>query len=76
MKNFVKIIVAGFTVLVFNTMALACPLCRAEVSGGIYNRDFFANLFVLLLPVLVITAIGFGLYHMDKISDKFKGRIK
>jgi hypothetical protein len=76
MKNFVKSIVAVILVLVFNTAAAACPWCRAEVKIGIYDQNFFRNLFVMMLPVIVLTAIGFGLYHADKISDKLKGRIK
>lgn len=76
MKNFVKSVIAVILVLGFNTAAAACPWCRAEVKSGIYDRNFLINLFTLLLPLLVITAIGFGLYHMDKISDKLKGRIK
>ncbi len=76
MKIFVKSIVAVILVLVFNTVASACPRCRAEIKGGTYDQNFFYNLFVLLLPVIILTAIGFGLYHADKISDKLKGRIK
>ena len=76
MKNLVKSIVAVILVLVFNTAAAACPWCRAEVKSGIYDQDFFNNLFVILLPIVILTVIGFGLYHADKISDKLKGRIK
>ena len=73
MKNFVKSIVAVILVLVFNTAAAACTWCRAEVKSGIYDQDFYNNLFVMLLPVIILTAIGFGLYHADKISDWLKG---
>ena len=76
MRSFIKSIFAGFILLVFNTAAQGCPWCRASVKSGIYDQDFFNNLFVMLLPVIILTATGFGLYHADKISDKLKGRIK
>lgn len=40
----------------------ACPECRAKVRDGIHGQDFSANLFVLLLPVVVVIAVGVGLY--------------
>ncbi len=76
MKNFVKTILAICVVLVLNSVALACPWCRAQVKSGIYDQNFLYNLFVMLLPIVILTAIGFGLYHADKISDKLRGRIK
>jgi hypothetical protein len=54
----------------------ACPLCRAQIESGIYDQNFFDNFFMMLLPLIIITAIGSGLYHADKISDRLRGRIK
>ena len=68
MKSLAKNIVAAFVILAFNNTVSACPWCRVQVKDGVYNEDFFGNLFVLLLPVVVIAALGFGLYHADKIS--------
>lgn len=50
--------------------ALACPDCRALVESGIYSRDFAVNLFLLLVPVLIIVAIGGGLYHADSLRNR------
>jgi hypothetical protein len=77
MKQVWKIVVAQFILLIiFSSTVLACPFCRAQVESGIYDRNFFSNLFVMLLPIVILTAIGFGLYHADKISDRLKRRMK
>lgn len=74
----IRTIVAAQIVLtvIFSDTVFGCSFCRAQVNGGVYDRNFFSNLLVTLLPIIVITAIGFGLYHADKISDKLKGGIK
>ena len=69
MKSLAKSIIAAFVILAFNITVSACPWCRMQVKDGVYNEDFFGNLFVLLLPVVILAALGFGLYHADKISD-------
>lgn len=56
----------------FSITASACPECRASVQGGIYNQDFLANLFVILLPILVLTAIGVGFYYADELAERVK----
>jgi len=77
MKRIWKIVVAQFIFLIiFSSTVSACPFCRAQVKSGIYDQDFFNNLFVTLLPIIILTAIGFGLYHADKISDRLKRRMK
>jgi hypothetical protein len=77
MKRFRVFATTIFVLLtVFDSQVSACPLCRAQVENGIYDRDFWDNLFAMLLPIIVITAIGFGVYHTDKISDRLKGGIK
>jgi hypothetical protein len=48
-----KCIVFGFvtSIIVLNSTALlACTQCRPGVESGVYNRDFAANLSVLVLP--------------------------
>lgn len=63
---------AGFALTIFVGAAAACPWCRAEVGAGVYNQDFIPNLFVLLLPPIVVGAAGCGLYYADKIAEKFR----
>ncbi len=77
MKRFRKFVATVFVLpLIFSSAVSACPLCRAQVESEIYNRNFLNNFFIMLLPIIIITAIGFGLYHADKISERLKGRIK
>lgn len=76
MRNITNGIGAGFVLLLFNSAVSACPWCRAQVRNGVYNEDFFVTFFMLLLPLVILTAIGFGLYHADKIVHKFKREIK
>jgi hypothetical protein len=71
MKN----IAAGLAtsaILFSSTAAWACPQCRPAVESGVYNQDFAANLFVLLLPLAVLCAIGVGLYFSDAIMAKLR----
>jgi hypothetical protein len=72
-KNAIKSFIAFLGILVANTAVSACPWCRAQVRDKTYNQDFFSNLFLLLLPIILPAAIGFGLYHFDKISNKIRG---
>jgi len=68
-----KIVRYQFLLLVsFNLTALACAECRARVKDGIFDQNFFANLVVVLLPIVVIAAIGIGLYFTNEIRDKLK----
>lgn len=53
-----------------NATVLACPQCRPLVKSGVYNQDFGANLFVLLLPLAVLFAIGIATYFVDAITAK------
>lgn len=70
-----KGIFAGIALLALSTTVSACPECRAKVESGIYNQDFTINFFVVLLPVLILMAMGFGLYYADEITGKIKGEI-
>jgi len=56
----------------FNLTALACAECRARVKDGIFDQSFGANLFVVLLPIVVIAVIGIALYYADEITGKLK----
>ena len=56
----------------FNLTALACAECRARVKDGIFNHSFWANIIVVLLPIIAIAAIGIGLYFSNEIRDKLK----
>ena len=74
MKRCGEFIGAAFVLSVFFISTVsACPLCRVQVESEIFDHNFFGNLFMLLSPLIIITAIGFGLYHADKISDRLKG---
>jgi|SRR5450759_3292384 len=73
MKRIWKTVIAQFVLLViFSLTASACPACRVRVKSGIYDQSFGANLFVMLLPIVVIVAVGIGLYYADEITDKIK----
>jgi hypothetical protein len=74
MKRFREFFVAAFFLpAMFISSVSACPLCRAQVESEIFDRNFFGNLFMLLSPLIIITAIGFGLYQADKVSDRLRG---
>ena len=51
-------------------------LVAAKVKSEIYDGNFLVNLLMMLLPIVIITAMGFGLYHADKILKKLRGGIK
>lgn len=54
--------------------ARACPECRAQANSGVYGPDFTAILFVMLLPVVVLSLIGVVVYYVDNIKARIKGR--
>ena len=65
-----KCIVFGFvtSIIVLNSTALlACTQCRPGVESGVYNRDFAANLSVLVLPIAVLFVIGIAIHFSDAI---------
>ena len=73
MNRIWKTVITPIALLVIFTLtASACPECRAQVKSGIYNQSFGFNLFIILLPMVVIVAVGIGLYYADKITDKIK----
>jgi hypothetical protein len=69
------ILKASFSVLSFccqSPLALLCPHCRTIVQSKVYNEDFTANLFVLILPLAVLLVIGIGIYFSDTILFKLR----
>jgi hypothetical protein len=56
----------------FGVAASACPECRARIESEIYSRDFAANLFVIVLPILVLVTIGVGLYYSEELTSNIK----
>jgi hypothetical protein len=48
--------------------ARACPLCDSETAeetrAGIFNDQFFPNLFAALLPFLIVIGIALAI-HLD-----------
>ena len=74
MKRFVQGIVTVIILFAFTATGSACPECRAQMKEAIYNQNFTANLFIVLLPVLILSAIGVSLYYADEITERLKGR--
>lgn len=74
MKSILRGVLVGIILQALAATASACPECRARVKGGVYDHDFSVNLFALLLPVLVLVAMGVGLYFADEIAKKVKER--
>lgn len=73
MKRIWKTAIAQIVLLMtFSITASACPECRAQVKSGIYDGSFGTNLFVILLPIIVIVAVGIGSYYADEITDKIR----
>jgi hypothetical protein len=66
-----------FALMLFfhSTPVWACPECRVQVQSGFYNKDFNDNLFILLLPIIVLLLIGVGIYFADSIKSKVRGRV-
>ena len=56
----------------FSGVVEACPQCTQLVKSGIYNQNFAGNLIVLLLPVAILLAIGFGIYFMEPIKARLR----
>jgi len=67
-----KYIFAIIILLALTATVSACPECRAKVEVGLYNQDFSANLFIILLPILILTATGTGIYYAVDVIDKIK----
>ncbi len=73
MKRIWKTVIAQIVLLViFSLSASACPECRALVKSGIFDQSFGANLFIVLLPIVLIVTVGVGLYYADGITDKIR----
>lgn len=68
MKTFLSALAISF--FINPAVLLACPYCQSAVKRNVYNQDFGANLFVLLLPLLLLLLIGIGLYFSDAILSK------
>lgn len=75
MKSILRSVLVGIILQTLAATASACPECRARVKGGIYDQDFSVNLLVLLLPVIVLVAVGVGLYFADEIAERAKERM-
>ena len=74
-REAMKCVVFGFVasiIVMKSTALLACPQCRPSVEAGVYNQQFTANLFVLVLPVAVLFAMGAGLHYSDVIMSMLR----
>jgi len=43
----------------------ACPVCRPRVEAAIHAPGYAANVALLLLPALLLLALGLGLFWLD-----------
>ena len=59
-------------VLMFSIKVSACPECRAQVKSEIFDASFGPNLFIVLLPIVLIVVLGIGLYNADGINNKIR----
>jgi len=53
----------------------ACPECRVQVNSGIYSQNFTSTLIVMVLPIIVLSLVGVGIYYANEIKAKLKGRV-
>jgi hypothetical protein len=73
MRQIWKTIITQFLLLLsFDLTASACAECRARVNDGIFDHSFWANLIVVLLPIVVIAAVGIAIYFTHEIGDRIK----
>lgn len=72
MSRVTKGFVAAVVIFALNESVWACPWCRIQVRGGIYDENFVSTLLMLLLPIFVLATIAIGLHHADKISEKIR----
>jgi hypothetical protein len=73
MRRTWKTVKAQFILLLmFSIKVSACPECRAQVKSEIFGASFGANLFIVLLPIVLIVTLGIGLYYADGINDKIR----
>jgi hypothetical protein len=49
----------------------ACPWCRPRVQAGIYTPAYTANLGLVLLPIVVLLALGASVFYWDKLRTFF-----
>ena len=68
-----KLLIALIANLAACSTISACPWCRAAVNRSVYDGAFAGQLLVLLLPVVLLGALGILLYNCDKIAGKLKG---
>jgi hypothetical protein len=66
MKLLITCFLAGLFGLL-PAMASACAICRPKVQAAIHNADYSVNAVLLLLPVVLLLALGVGLYYADVI---------
>ena len=48
----------------------ACPVCRPKVAAGIHNAQYTQHLLLVLLPAVLLLALGLGLYYWDKLAAR------
>ena len=74
-RTWITVIDQLILLLMFSMSVSACPECRAQVKSEIFGASFGANLFIVLLPIVLIVTFSIGLYHADRITDKTRKRV-
>lgn len=57
-------------ILCCSSDVLACPICRRQVQATIYAPDYAANLFMMLLPILIIFFVSLFFYYPNRLKIK------
>lgn len=60
--------------LVVPEVSWACFDCREAVEAQVYGADFVLNLLALILPLLIMSAVGSAVYFLDDILGWLRRR--
>jgi uncharacterized protein HemY len=71
LRNLCRSIAAFALVLLClgSTTASACRQCRPLVQAGIYSHDFSSNVFVIILPIVILVGIALAIYFADTLQE-------
>lgn len=70
-----KILNISVFIGVLAAQVAACQVCRIQAQNGIYDQNFFSNLFVVLLPIFILLAAGLSVYFSGNLPFVFKGGV-
>lgn len=66
----IRMCVVLFVVLLSSSEAMACPGCRTEARTQIINSGFIGIALLLMLPLIVIIAVGILFHLSDRPSTE------